>query len=183
VNGTDRGQPRNPLPLCATLVDGYLALLRRVRGPDDGIVYAPRFDRTREASLAGSIAVATRHQLILTEGNYLLLDRPGWRQVRSLLDEVWLLDVEPALRRARLLQRQISFGEATDDALDWIRGFDDANAELIESTRDRADLAGTLVRSAAQPSTSHATAELPNGDAGQPIRIRSKHQVGAAPKT
>ena len=35
--------------------DGYVALLRRLRAADDAVVYAPRFDRDRELSLAGAL--------------------------------------------------------------------------------------------------------------------------------
>ena len=63
-------------------VDGYLALLRRLKEPDR-IVYAPRFDRAIEDSIAAAIAVPAGVPLVITEGNYLL----HWPEVRAALDE------------------------------------------------------------------------------------------------
>src|ERR1700749_4804699 len=66
---------------------GYLSLLRRLRSPGPvEIVYAPAFERTIEQPIAGSIAVDPSVPLIVTEGNYLLLDDPPWHEVRALLD-------------------------------------------------------------------------------------------------
>lgn len=58
---------------------GYAALLTRLRSPEpDTSVYAPAFDRRIEEPVAGSIPVAPHIPLIVTEGNYLLLDStPG----------------------------------------------------------------------------------------------------------
>ena len=54
---------------------GYAALLLRLRSQQpDEIVYAPEFRREFEEPIAGAIAVAPQTQLVITEGNYLLLD-------------------------------------------------------------------------------------------------------------
>ena len=55
-------------------VAGYVALLRRLHIETDHVVYAPEFDRSREESIAGAIAVRPEHRLVVTEGNYLLDD-------------------------------------------------------------------------------------------------------------
>ncbi|HEY7103994.1 MAG TPA: nucleoside/nucleotide kinase family protein, partial [Mycobacteriales bacterium] len=57
---------------------GYLALLRRLATETDHPVWAPGFERTLEQPLAGSIPVGPEVRLVVTEGNYLLLDRPPW---------------------------------------------------------------------------------------------------------
>ena len=53
---------------------GYAALLRRLREAPTG-VFAPGFERTLEQPIAAAIAVEPSARLVLTEGNYLLLDR------------------------------------------------------------------------------------------------------------
>ena len=55
---------------------GYVALLARLRAADpaDAVVYAPAFERTLEQPLAGAIPVPAAARLVVTEGNYLLLD-------------------------------------------------------------------------------------------------------------
>jgi pantothenate kinase len=121
---------------------GYVALLARLRAADpaDEVVYAPAFERTLEQPLAGAIPVPAAARLVLTEGNYLLLDTGRWAAVRSLLDEVWFCAVRDDVRAERLLARHVAFGKAPDVASAWISAVDVPNAALIEKTRDRADL-------------------------------------------
>jgi pantothenate kinase len=128
-------------------VEGYLAQLHRARTQRAGVVYALRFDRGLEASIAGAVPIEVRQRLIVTAGNYLVLARPGWQRVRELLDEVWFVDVDPSVRRERLVNRRVAFGEAYDDALDWVRGVDEVNADLIEHGRAAADVVITIVDS------------------------------------
>ncbi|NMI01620.1 nucleoside/nucleotide kinase family protein [Pseudonocardia acidicola] len=119
---------------------GYLALLRRLRADDEDVVYAPAFERVLEQPVAGSIAVPRAVRLILTEGNYLLLDGERWRAVAAALDEVWFCDLRADTRIARLTARHEAFGKPPAHAASWVRDVDGPNAELIEATRDRADL-------------------------------------------
>jgi pantothenate kinase len=121
-------------------VDGYTALLRRLRKPADAPIYAPVFNREIEESIGSAIPVPANTPLVITEGNYLLLDGHGWEAVRGCLDEVWYLDIDPELREQRLLLRRQSFGESTAKARAWVSGVDEANASIVESTRGRADL-------------------------------------------
>ena len=71
---------------------GYVALLRRLRAGGEEVVYAPAFRREIEEPIAGAIAVPPTVPLVVTEGNYLLLDGAGWTGVRALLDEAWYVD-------------------------------------------------------------------------------------------
>jgi pantothenate kinase len=121
-------------------VGGYVALLRRVRADAEDVIYAPAFERELEQPLAGAIAVPRSARLVLTEGNYLLLGSGGWSQVRPLLDEVWFCDPDPARRLARLTARHVAFGKTPSRAASWVASVDQPNAELVEATRDRADL-------------------------------------------
>ncbi len=121
-------------------VAGYVALLRRIRAEQQHPVYAPLFDREHEQSVAGAIAVRPEHRLVITEGNYLLHDAPPWREVRDLLDEVWFVEVDEALRLARLVERHEAHGRTPEDALHWATVSDQANADLVSGFRDRADL-------------------------------------------
>ena len=121
---------------------GYVALLARLRAadPDDPVVYAPAFERTLEQPLAGAIPVPAAARLVVTEGNYLLLDSGRWRAVRPLLDDVWFCALREDVRMDRLLTRHVMFGKAPDFAREWVAAVDEPNAELIEATQGRADL-------------------------------------------
>ncbi|MFE0802141.1 nucleoside/nucleotide kinase family protein [Streptomyces sp. NPDC058812] len=125
---------------------GYAALLRRLREePDDegaggDTVYAPGFERVLEQPIAGAVPVPASARLVVTEGNYLLLETGAWARVRSRLDEVWFCEPAEAERLRRLVARHERFGKSHEDAVAWVLGTDQRNADLVAATRDRADL-------------------------------------------
>ena len=119
---------------------GYAALLRRVRARDEDVVYAPAFERDLEQPLAGAIPVPRSARIVLTEGNYLLLDDPAWRPVAAQLDETWFCALRPDVRLARLLARHVAFGKGPAEAAAWVRAVDEPNADRVEATAGRADL-------------------------------------------
>lgn len=122
-------------------VAGFVAMLQRVRRQTAGeIVAAPRYDRAASAPVPDAITVAPEDSLVITEGNYLLVDQSPWNEVRPLLDEVWFVDVDDAVRVPRLIARHIEFGKTPDDAREWVMRSDEANAALVATTRDRADV-------------------------------------------
>ncbi len=118
---------------------GYAALLARLRGRPDHTVYAPAFERDLEQPLANALPVPPSSTLLVTEGNYLLLEGPGWQDARDLLDEVWFIDVDPEVRRRRLVARHILFGKTPAAAEEWVCRVDEPNGALVAATRDRAD--------------------------------------------
>ena len=118
---------------------GYAALLRRLRDERDHVVYAPGFERHLEQPIAGALAVPPEADLVVTEGNYLLLDRPEWRAVREQLDVVVHLVTDDDLRRRRLVARHVEFGKTPAEAEAWVARVDDANAALVEAAAHRAD--------------------------------------------
>ena len=118
---------------------GYAALLRRLREQRaDEIVYAPEFRREIEEPVAGVVPVFASTRLVITEGNYLLLNDGPWRQVAALLDDVWYVEVDDRLRTDRLTQRHRQFGRSHAEAIDWVAGTDEPNARLIALTRPEA---------------------------------------------
>ena len=118
---------------------GYAALLARLAERPPYPVYVPGFDRTLEQPLAAAASVGPEVEVVVTEGNYLLLDRPEWRAVRGVLDEVWFVTAEEPVRTARLLARHEEFGKETGEARAWVASVDEPNARLIEASRGRAD--------------------------------------------
>ena len=118
---------------------GYAALLHRLHTETYRPVYAPGFDRTLEQPLAGAMVVPPGARLVVTEGNYVLLPTPEWREARAQIDEVWLVDLDDAVRRERLVARHVLFGKDADEAAEWVARVDEANAELVATTRGPAD--------------------------------------------
>jgi pantothenate kinase len=119
---------------------GYVALLRRLRDPREGVIYAPKFVREIEDSIANAIPVQPDVPLVITEGNYLLVQSGPWAEVGPLLDEVWFLDLAEEMRLQRLIDRHVAFGWDAGEARHRATGTDQRNAVLIHATRDRADL-------------------------------------------
>lgn len=118
---------------------GYVALLRRLLVQDDDeVIYAPEFRREIEEPIAGAIPIHARTQLVITEGNYLLLDEGPWADVRGLLDEIWYVDVPDEVRLHQLTRRHEQFGRSAEEAAEWVRGTDEPNARRIEASRVRA---------------------------------------------
>ncbi|WP_169166315.1 nucleoside/nucleotide kinase family protein [Cellulomonas taurus] len=117
---------------------GYVALLRRLRSATE-TVYAPEYRRDLHNAVAGAIPVPPEAPLVITEGNYLLLDEHGFGPVRGLLDECWFVQVDEDLRLDRLERRHVATGKSPTAAREWTRGPDQANAELVAATAARAD--------------------------------------------
>jgi pantothenate kinase len=119
---------------------GYVSLLARLAAPGPEVVYAPEFRREIEEPIAGAIAVPPTAPLVVTEGNYLLVPDGPWAEARLLLDEVWYLEVDEEERLRRLVARHMAFGRTRAEAEGRSYGSDQANADLIATTRPHADL-------------------------------------------
>lgn len=118
---------------------GYLHLLQRVRAGDEEVL-APTFERERDLARAAAIVVAPHHRVVLTEGNYLLLDADPWRRLAGAFDLSVFLDVPPAELERRLVQRWLDHGLAPAQARARARGNDLANARVVLERSRAADL-------------------------------------------
>ena len=119
---------------------GYAQLLERLAVETDAPVYAPGFDRTLEQPLAAALVVLPTARLVVTEGNYLLLDHPAWLRARQAMDRVWFVTGEEDLRIERLVARHVEFGKSPDAAKVWVTGIDQRNANLVSPTAAAANL-------------------------------------------
>ncbi|WP_232828482.1 nucleoside/nucleotide kinase family protein [Kribbella monticola] len=118
---------------------GFVALLERLKKSPEEKIWAPRFDRELEDSIAASIPVAPEVGLVITEGNYLLLDSMPWATGRSLLDEVWYVELPEDVRHERLEARHRRYGRSAEEAHQRTFGSDESNAQLIAATKPSAD--------------------------------------------
>ncbi len=119
--------------------DGYVHLLRRLRARDEPVVYAPYFDRSLEESIGSAIPVPAETSLIITEGNYLLVDEGRWSPICALLDECWYVDPGDDRRLSQLIDRHVRYGRTAEQARGRSLGSDERNADLVSSFRHRAD--------------------------------------------
>ncbi|MEU4479834.1 nucleoside/nucleotide kinase family protein [Micromonospora sp. NPDC023966] len=121
-------------------VNGFVSTLRRLRRLEPTSVWAPAFRRDIEEPIAGAIEVPPEVRLVVTEGNYLLLRDEPWEEVRTLLHQIWFLDLDAELRVRRLTARHEAYGKTPEQARAWALGSDEANARLVADTAGHADL-------------------------------------------
>jgi len=118
--------------------NGYAALLQRIATSTED-VYFPIFHREIEESIAAEGVVTAKTKIVLTEGNYLLHDQGGWKNVAPILTESWYVEVDDVVRLERLVDRHHFYGKERQAAYDWAHGTDENNAQLVEGTKELAD--------------------------------------------
>ncbi|KAG5567503.1 hypothetical protein RHGRI_002899 [Rhododendron griersonianum] len=105
-----------------------------------GSVYAPSFDHGVGDPVQDDIFVNLQHKVVIVEGNYLLLDKGVWKDISSVFDEKWFIEVDIETTMQRVLKRHISTGKPLDVAKWRIEHNDWPNAELIMESKKNADL-------------------------------------------
>ncbi|CUH31765.1 Pantothenate kinase [Jannaschia seosinensis] len=106
-------------------VDGLAALIQAVR--EGGDVDFPTFDRNADATVPHGGTL--RAEIALFEGNYLLLDAPGWRDLQGFWDLTVQIYVPEAELRRRLMVRWTDL--APDVAAAKTEGNDLPNARTV----------------------------------------------------
>ena len=117
---------------------GFVAAMERVKA--GGEVILPSFDRSLEKSIAGSIVVPADADVVVVEGNYLLLDQGAWAALSALWSISVFLEVDEQELERRLMQRWRYYGYSDEDAMRKARGNDMVNARVVAATAGRADL-------------------------------------------
>ena len=119
---------------------GFVALLGRVLAERGHPVYAPSFERTVDEGIAGEVAIPESAEIVVAEGNYLLVDQEPWNRIPDLLAESWFCETGAGERLSRLVDRHTRHGRSPEAAREWAESVDGVNALLIEPTKSRADL-------------------------------------------
>ncbi|KAJ7972713.1 Uridine kinase [Quillaja saponaria] len=115
-----------------------LSCLENLR--NQGSVYAPSFDHGVGDPVEDDIFVSLQHKVVIVEGNYLLLEDGVWKEVSSIFDEKWFIDIDIDKAMQRVLRRHISTGKPQDVAKWRIENNDRPNAELIMKSKKSADI-------------------------------------------
>ena len=118
---------------------GFVSAVKRVRA-DKTTVAVPSFDRAGDFARAGAIVIEPQHRIIVSEGNYLLLDLEPWNELRPLFDLSVYLDVPEAELLRRLVQRWLDHGLPPEAAEARARGNDLVNARLVAEHSVAADV-------------------------------------------
>ncbi|WP_180897895.1 nucleoside triphosphate hydrolase [Martelella soudanensis] len=121
-------------------VGGLAVMFRRLSANEEDEVIVPLFDRKLEISRAGARAVSRSLPLLVVEGNYLLLDEPGWRDLRAIFDLTISLDVPFSVLERRLLQRWTDMGFEPEAAHARAHENDLPNAKTVIDNSHPADI-------------------------------------------
>ena len=98
----------------------------------------PRYDRQLHDPVENAIRVTG--EVVLLEGNYLLLDEGGWQALRAFADYTIFVRADPSLLRERLMRRHLAGGKSPAFAADIIENSDMVNVDLCLRHSAPADL-------------------------------------------
>ena len=124
--------------------DGFAALLNRIR-PGNQDVIIPVFDRDLDVARAGSRLISATTEIIIVEGNYLLLDLPEWSQAAGFIDLSVFLDVPIEILKKRLIQRWLDHGLELKAATNRAQSNDIKNAVTVLQNSLPADIRLTSI--------------------------------------
>lgn len=114
-------------------------LRRSLKAAPDGGILWPYYDRNLHDVVENAIPIAA--PILLIEGNWLLLDDPGW----DLPGNVRIfIDADESLLRGRLISRKLRGGSSHDEALAHYARTDGPNITLCRRCRRPADFAFTM---------------------------------------
>ncbi len=98
-----------------------------------GVCGWPAYDRLLHNPVENAVTV--RSDLVLLEGNYLLLDEDGWRDLQAYADFTISVRAEEELLRTRLIERRIRTGVDREAAARFVDFSDMPNVRLcLEKT-------------------------------------------------
>jgi pantothenate kinase len=110
--------------------DGFHSLLERIRATRRPVYY-PVFDRARDLAVAGAGVVLPETEIVIVEGNYLMLDDDPWAALAPLFDLEIFLDTPATLLEKRLIQRWLDHGHDPEAARNRAQSNDIPNAERV----------------------------------------------------
>ncbi|MBP3280457.1 MAG: nucleoside/nucleotide kinase family protein [Butyrivibrio sp.] len=98
----------------------------------------PSYDRHLHNPVDDAILV--EKDIVLLEGNYLLLDEDGWRELNKMADYSIFISADEDLLRDRLIDRKIKSGNTREVAEKFVDYSDMANVRLCLNKSSSADL-------------------------------------------
>ena len=112
-------------------VGGYASALKRIRANDEPFVAVPRFDRDLEIARAGAIIIEPTVRLIVSEGNWLLLQDDPWPTLLPLFDHTALVKAEWEVIVQRNRDRWVDYDYSEEMIREKLEGNDLPNARLV----------------------------------------------------
>ncbi len=133
--------------------DGEKVLMNDIKGAPETFDIDLLVDKIREARQDGTSwniydrkihdvlpdYWSVEEDILLIEGNYLLLKEAGWTNVRVLGDYSVFIDADPELLRERLISRKIAGGKSREEAEAFYNFSDSKNIERVLKNSAQAD--------------------------------------------
>jgi len=98
----------------------------------------PIYDRNIHDPVMDKVEVTA--DIILIEGNWLLLDEDNWRELKSFCDYSIFIEAEEKLLKTRLIQRKMKGGLTQEEALEFYERTDGKNILRVMNNRIASDL-------------------------------------------
>ena len=115
------------------------ALTRKIREVSEGnICRWPHYDRQLHDPVDDAITIDA--DIVLIEGNYLLLNMDGWRDLSRFADYTIVLTADADVLRERLIGRKMKTGMTRNDAEHFVAFSDIPNVRLCLDKTMKADL-------------------------------------------
>ncbi len=115
------------------------ALTRKIREVSEGnICRWPHYDRQLHDPVDDAITIDA--DIVLIEGNYLLLNMDGWRELSQYADYTIVLTADADMLRERLIGRKMKTGMPREDAERFVEFSDMPNVRLCLDKTMKADL-------------------------------------------
>lgn len=121
-------------------VDGLDNLLERLRVHPSNDVAVPVFDREIDLSRASARVIGKDMDVLLVEGNYLLLEQKPWNGLRKHFDLTVKIRSERKVLKQRLMQRWLDLGMSEKASRTKVESNDLLNADTIETLSAAADI-------------------------------------------
>ena len=103
-------------------------------------IRVPDFDRAKDAVVAGRTIVDRNHQIILVEGNYVLLNEEPWSELANYFDFSILLNPTLEEIETRSIKRWLENGRSWSDARQRAQHNDVPNGIYVVENSRKADL-------------------------------------------
>ncbi|MBR1860223.1 MAG: nucleoside/nucleotide kinase family protein [Selenomonadaceae bacterium] len=127
------------------VIDGSTIPMKMVKGAPETFDLDILQEKIREVRLEGTKwplydriihdvvpdAIDVEDEIILIEGNYLLLKNPRWTNIRAMADYTVFIKADPELLKHRLIERKIKGGKTQNEAEHFYNTSDSKNVELV----------------------------------------------------
>jgi pantothenate kinase len=117
--------------------EAFVKALQKLKSDGHGLF--PSFDHGVGDPVENDITIGEEDEIVLIEGNYLLLDIAPWREIKEVVDFSYFIYCDVPIISDRVCLRHMSVGRTEAEAKERVDTNDALNAIEILGCRHRAD--------------------------------------------